>query len=67
MRKGGKLQEWNLNVFFTISKELKADEKFLQKVVRFQRKNSQGSDCNIVKSCKCKLQLTRFVLAFTTT
>lgn len=32
MREGEKPQEWDLNVFFTISKEPKADEKFLQKV-----------------------------------
>lgn len=43
-RERGKPREWDLNVFFTISKEPKADEKFLQKVVRFQRKKSQGND-----------------------
>lgn len=67
MREGKKLQEWDLNVFFTISKELKTDEKFLQKMVRFQRMNSQGNDCDTVESCQCKSLLTWFVLAFATT
>lgn len=35
MREGEKPQKWDLNVFFTISKEPKVDERLLQKAVRF--------------------------------
>lgn len=36
--------------FFTGSKEPKAGKTFLQKVVRLQRKKSQGNSCNTAES-----------------